>query len=356
MKKLIVLSVVFALMVGSVFAVDLGGTVFGKMNVIEGSSAANADIVTNGGNGRARLDGAGEAGDGAFGGYIRLDGGSLDAWWAYWKPIDQFKLIIGKNADGQWGKENITGWGFNGMPNDGGVAVNFGIWGAGDFYGAVIKNRYFFFNNWNGESAMLEITPADMFSVNIGIPFNKAKTEETFKALLAQVNVNLDIGNIAITYDGSDTYLGSKGAIFASFLGTIGDLGLDVGFSYHIADGDALPIGIGAGVKYATDSFGVKFRVVTALAGAGQNKGTYINASVLPYFSISENLAAYVNAGLAVGIPDAGDAELGWYVNPYLRVGAEWGAQFLAGVKLYASDTDKSVTKFAIPIAIMLSF
>jgi len=369
MKKLIVLSVVFALMVGSVFAVDLGGTVFGKVDVIKGDSGANSKITSGGSFERVRIDGAGDAADGVFGGYIRYQGTDVgvDSAWAFWKPIDQFKLIIGGNSDGFWGKEGVTGWGFNQMPYDGGVAINPGTW-YGDTWGSSIygnlpymHSRYVFFEGVVDNGALLEITPADIFGVNLFIPFIRDDGKEladVFQAMVAQVSINLDIGNIAITYDGGgrgSKRVGSKGAIYASFNGAIGDLGLDVGFSYHL-EGDtsgALPIGIGVGVKYATDSFGVKFKLSAALAG--DDKTTWLNAAVVPYFNLSDNMAAFVNAGLGVGIPDGGDAKIGWYFNPYLRVGAEWGPSFYAGVKLYA-ELGNDTVNFAIPIALMVSF
>jgi len=373
MKKLIVLSVVFALMVGSVFAVDLSGTFFGTVDLIDGTSASGqSDIKSSGYYGRVRLDGAGDAADGVYGGYIRLDGGDLACAYAWWKPIDQFKLRIGKDGDGFWGKEGVTGWGFNQMPNDSSVAVNYGIWDGGIFQAwdassgknlpTNINNRSVFFGGWGADSLMLEITPADMFSINLAIPFTTPdywfdsathqNLEDVFKGVLAQVNVNLDVGNIAVTYNGSD---GADGTIFASFNGALGDLGLDVGFAYHLNE---KLIGFGAGVKYATDSFGVKFRVVAGIFDGGN---TAINATVLPYFSLSDNLAAFVNAGLALTIYDAGgDPTVGWFVNPYLRVGAEWGPSFYAGVKVYSNGVkaggSDAVVDFAIPIAIMVSF
>ena len=154
MKKLIAISVVFALVAGAVFAVDVTGTVFGHYDVLKGDtgkdSAGNSNKVTAGGGmDRIRLDGAGEAGDGAFGGYIRTethnhsvgkDDALQDTNWdgepdsivvngpggfygnAWWKPIDQFKLLIGSNGgDGFIGKEGVTGWMFQQTAYDTGV-------------------------------------------------------------------------------------------------------------------------------------------------------------------------------------------------------------------------------------------
>jgi hypothetical protein len=382
MKKLIAISVVFALVAGVAFAVDVTGTVFGHVNVIQSNTGDGSKVTSSGGMDRIRIDGSGEAGDGVFGGYIRAQGDdfTIDSANAWWKPIDQFKLLIGNNSDGIWGKEGVTGWSFNQMPNDSSVATNYGIW-YGDGWGsdvytggaaAPLHNRYTFFEGVVDYAAMMEITPMDMLGINLAIPFAapnavSAETADVFTAATAQINLNLDFGNIAITYDGGgrgSKAVGAAGAIYAYFGGSFGDLGIDFGVSYHLsgdaADGrteDALPIGIGVGVKYATESFGVKFRTTAALAG--DDKATYINSTVLPYFNISDNMAAFVNVGLGMLMPDEGDTEMGWFFNPYLRVGAEWGPTFYAGVKVespFKMGADKAIINWSVPIALMVSF
>jgi len=397
MKKLIAIAVVFALVSGVAFAVDVSGTVFGLINVVKGSSVEDSDMESGGTMKRVRFDGSGEVADGAFGGYIRLNwdenGGGQDSALAWWKPIDQFKLLIGRNSDGIWGKEGVTGWMFNQMPYDGGVATNPGIWySAIDGWastpfvgGPFMCNRYAFFEGVNVYGALLEIKPIDMIGINIGIPFigdglnGNGKAEDVYKGMTAQLDVNLDFGNIALTYAGGGGFgksgrsvtgpglANSDGAIFVYFGGSFGDLGLDVGFAYHLAGKDAadeavaLPIGIGLGLKYGAGAFGFKLRATFALGG--DDKNTYINASVLPYYAVNDNISVFLNAGLGITSydPDADkDAVIGLYINPYIRVGAEWGPSFYAGLQIVNDGQkgadDKTVTTFAVPIGIMLSF
>jgi len=439
MKKLIAISVVFALVAGAVFAVDLTGTVFGHVNVLEGTTAKNGDgdptpATSSGGMDRVRVDGSGEAGDGEFGGYVRLQmdhkdyveapaprwGGDdqmngadfvlVDSAYAWWKPVDQFKLIIGNFSDGFWGKEGVTGWGFNQMPNDSSVAINYGIWcgpywgssiynSNDDAYSAFYHNRYVFFEGFVRYGASLEITPADMIGINVGIPFiekprsgdggSKADTAaDVFKASVVQFDIKMDFGNIAITYDGSSR-AGMKaedgGAIFVYYGGSFGDLSIDFGFSYHLvaknddngawgSNDKALPFGIGVGAKYATDSFGVKFRT-TAVLGGDKERGmgnafTYINTSLLPFFNLGDNLTAFVGFGLGMTMLDSdtkdakayngGENVTGWYFNPYLRVGAEWGPTFYFGIKAWSdglkNSEDAKTTNWAVPVSLMVSF
>jgi len=420
MKKLIAISVVFALVAGAVFAVDLTGTVFGKGTLIQGdtgkNAAGNSNKATAGGSmPRVRVDGAGEAGDGEFGGYIRYqgDGGvSVNAVYAWWKPMDQFKLIIGENSDAFWGKEGVTGWGFNQMPYDCGIAQNPGVWygwgmkkdpvtGAADALpdgstpyigGAYMHNRYTFYEGWANRGFGVEITPTDMIAINLAIPFDSGLKDSqitnpdkkpanqaayVYKAAQAQLDIKMDFGNIAISYDGgyrNSRIIGSAGAIYVYYGGSFGDLGLDVGFSYHLT-GDAelgqqekaFPLGVGLGVKYVTDSFGVKFRVTAALAGHEEGDASdfkYINASVLPFFNVSDNMAAFVNVGVGMVMGHdklvyGEDSAMGWYFNPYLRVGAEWGPSFYFGINAYSDGVkrgDATVTNWEVPIALVVSF
>ena len=394
MKKLIAIAVVLALVSGAAFAVDLSGTVFGHVDLVKGDSGKNADgdanpLLGDGGIDRARIDGSGEAADGAFGGYIRLDSGNLADAYAFWKPADQFKLIIGGFSDAFWGKEGVTGWGFNQMPNDSGIATNYGIWCGGGWGSSVydvkdspyMHNRYVFLEGFQYQGLSLEIGRFfdNILGVNIGIPFIDAprggEFGDIFQASLAQLDLQFGFGNIALTYDGSNRAgmaAGDGGAFYIYYGGSFGDLGLDLGAAIHFAgaaDADkpgwgasdeAQPIGVGLGLKYATDTFGVKLRVTAALGGE-IDKNTYINASLLPYFAIGDSVL-FINAGLGLVSYDDSDKDplVGFYLNPYLRIGAEWGPTFYVGFRLEASGAkdadDNAVLNWSVPISLMVSF
>jgi hypothetical protein len=443
MKKLIAISVVFALVAGAAFAVDVSGTVFGKANVLESTTGKDDTVRATGEMPRVRLDGGGEAGDGEFGGYVRFQAGDVvsgvqyekdysttpptetskldvgkanvlvvDSAYAWWKPLDQFKLIIGANSDGFWGKEGVTGWSFNQMPYDAHVATNPGIWygnywASGPFSkgnqesyagGPFMDNRYVFFEGWLDWGAGMEITPTDMVGINIAIPFQagsghpaKAGSKDhaddakyIYQAAIFQMDLKLDFGNIAITYDGGGRAVygnpvESTGAIYAyAGLNVIENLGIDVGLSFHMKGNEdygqnkeSLPIGFGVGLKYTADAFGVKFRTTAALGGNEKGNAQdliYINTSVLPYFTINDNMAAFVNVGLGVLMGDSdkvkaktgNDTNIGWYFNPYLRVGAEWGPSFYAGIQAASDGTkaypDKTMVEWSVPIALIVSF
>ena len=377
MKKLIVFSLVFALVAGAVFAVDLTGGVYGHIDVVKGDSSKEG-VNAGGSMDRLRLEGSGELDEGKFGGWIRADAPSLsidddfdftdpdsdlnnlvniDGFHgiAWWKPIDQFKLSIGGNPDGVWGKEGVTGWMFNQDPYDSGVALNSGIWDEGEY--GFFGSRYAFFGGFDAKGALLEIKPMEMLGINVAIPFisNAGKAEDVFKATVAQLDLNFDFGNIAVTFDGGD----DQGAIFAYFGGSFDALDLDVGFGFHLKgedEQDNRPIGLGLGLKYSADAFGIKFRTALSLPSA-DTQDTGIKFDLLPYFAINDNITAFLNMGLGMTMPKEGDATIGWLVNPYVRIGDKWGPSFYAGLQIWSDGVgDDPAVKWNVPISIMVSF
>jgi hypothetical protein len=217
MKRLIVISVVFALVAGAAFAdINVGGAVFGKVNVVEGTSqkfadpnsdkdppanfdAVNSDSIrAGGGMSRLRLEASGTSDDGTFGGYIRFeaggDGGGTTGWGnAWWKPIDQIKLLIGSAGyDGFWARDGVTRWGFYRDAGDVGIIPEGWAFGA-SFYDGFTKG------------ALVTITPLEALEINVGVPFfDGHRAEEIYKKTHAQVAYNIDgIGDLAVTYVGS---------------------------------------------------------------------------------------------------------------------------------------------------------
>jgi len=379
MKKLIAISVVFALVAGVAFAVDLGGTVIGTVNVLESNTGDDAPVTSGGKMNRVRIEGSGEAGDGNFGGWLRFDatnGGvflnDIASGIAWWKPIDQFKLSIGVNPDGHWGKEGTTGWMFYQTACDTGVTNPNNTWGGGGRYEFGLTTRCAFYGGYDGAGTLLEIKPMDMLGINIGLPFianDGAETADIFKAMNAQIDLNLDFGNIAISYKGVPNYIqdGNRGwdgtdggVIYAYFGGSFGDLSLDVGIGFQLAneDGTSNPISAGLGLKFASDAVGVKFRAAAAFGGEqyGGDSPMKVLVDVMPYFGLADNLTAFVSVGLGMLMPDGGDTVIGWHFNPYLQVGEEWGAKFLFGISVQSNGGDDAIISWKVPIAIICSF
>jgi len=341
MKKLIAVLAIVCLISGVAFA-QIGGTVFGGANLL---ASDGDDTFAGGGMSRLRFDGSGESEDGKYGGYLRLEmahwsGDFQGAGFAWWKPIDQFKLRIGSNGgDNFWGKEGFGAWMFYQVAGDVGIAEAGNAWGGG--YAENNARGAFFGGFDNG--IMLEITPLEMLAINIGIPFDGAEVADFYQASVLQIDVNLDFGNIALTMNG----LNDKGKLFVFFgLGAIENLNLAVGFGYDLGT-EVAEIGLAA--KYGfSDSFALKFRAAAALI----EKNTQIFADIMPIIGISDTMTAFVSIGLSM-YNDAKDMD--FHFNPYIQIGEEWGPSFWAGFKL-ASSGNMDKFGWSIPIGINFSF
>ena len=370
MKKLIAISVVFALVAGTAFAVDLGGAVIGTVELLKGDNSEKGDdapqVFSNGEFNRIRLEGSGANDDGTFGGWIRVDGagGFSPEGYAWWKPHDIFKLTIGGNSDGFYGKEGYAGWMFYQTACDSGVAKNGNVWGGGyDYVPWPALYRTAFYGGFGDNGLHLTLSPVEWADVNIAIPFISAgedDTKEVFKQIHAQVDLKLDFGNIALTYRGQETYYTNSSAFYGYFnLGSVENLSLDVGIGFQLPKDDVNnPLAAGLAVKYDLGSFGFKVRGLFYIP-LEDDANNAVLFDVLPYVGVSDTLRVFLSGGLAIDLAD--EARVAWHVNPYVEVGSEWGPKFLAGFQLWSNGndwtgtTDKQVF-WSVPIALMVSF
>jgi len=344
MKKLIVISVIFALVTGSVFAADVSVDVHGKATLFKGSTEEIPDVYQSGtgqqkdkdgtllyttdrvgssyGMSRIRISASGQLEDGSVGGWFRYEAGGGAAGLAWWKPIEQVKLQIGANPDGEFGLDGIARWGFYQTAGDLGVASE--SWAFGDA----------FFGGYGGAGIILNITPAEALTINIGIPLSKYSykrkdyngsdpTKEVsrsaaykdYKDTNIQVKYNIDgVGTAGITYLGAQAEdepiygfnLDPTSATFGDDfeaknlpklitndnpgilvyfgLTAIENLGIDIGIGYKFSDtyskklsgkdflGDGTsfsidmthnnPLSVGLGASFNADAFGLKARVL----------------------------------------------------------------------------------------------
>jgi len=350
MKKLIAVLALVALISGAAFA-QVSGEVIGSVDVVGVADFDDVTLVSGGDMNRIRLEAAGATDGDVFGGWIRVEmrhwSGDIDTeGYAFWKPIPQFKLIIGGFSDGFYGKEGYAGWMFYQKGTDHNVSMGGGNVWSGSLYDAGYNFRNAFFGGaGNYKGAFLEIKPMDILSINVAIPFfDGGEFADIIQDALAQVDLNLDFGNIAITYDGRD---GADGNLFVYFgLNAVENLELGIGFGTDL--GFNIPA-VGVGMKFGfSDSFALKFRAVGVLA----EKDMTVLVDVMPIIGISDNMTAFISLGLGM-YNDLKDVD--FHLNPYIQVGSEWGPSFWAGIKLMSSGSMKKFG-FAIPIAIGWSF
>jgi len=390
MKKIIAISVMFVLLTGAVFAADIGVTVIGSVDVVKSDTSDETDgkISSTGDMNRIRLSASGTNDDGTFGGWFWTNPGDGWAGYAFWKPIDQLRLLIGSFPDGLYGKEGVTGWSYGQMVTDTNVGGGQGdhVWGGGVLG---LNTRQAFFGGYGEGGLMFEITPTEMVAVNIALPvFDGGKPDakdkfpnemaNVFASAMAQLSLNFDFGNIAITYKGKASYYdywsptNDTSVVLAYFGGNFGDISLDVGIGYMLKGEDdwTPPITAGIGLKYSADSFAVKFRAIASLAGKDGNDNsspTIFFADVLPLFKLSDSMRVGVSVGFGMLMPDEGDSVSAFHFNPFIEIGQEWGPAFYAGLRVEKSgmtdmggysapDPDNDTISWSVPIGLIVSF
>jgi hypothetical protein len=392
-KKLIAISVVFALVAGAAFAVDLGGEVIGSVNIasskakgaytqISGTPAALAKmgdgevkLFSGGSIGRSRLEGSGEAdiGIGTIGGWLRFDAAGSTQGKAWWQPIEQLRIQLGHNGDGEFDTSHIGRYGFYAQANELSMVNSDGNWGSTSFDSGV-------FGGYSDFNFALIITPMDGVSINVALPWNVAGTAAdkqaagTFKQAFFQANYNADFGAVHVTYQGINDGRVAGKLWGSAYLGSLVDgLGLEfgVGFVAHAANPAYKdPLSIALAVKYdVSEQFGVKLRSIFDInMNSGATDKVALRVDVLPFYAINENVTAYLDAGMYL----PSKSNFIWHFNPYVRIGSEWGAGFYVGFNfnnLGAVETSDGGTgyydvpvksasgiNFSIPIGIIAKF
>ena len=232
MKKLIAISVVFALVAGAAFAADIGVDVKGHVRLIGGNTGktgadygdgaglydkmGNPTTVASkpyaaGAMPQFRISASGENDDGTFGAFFRWDAKDWSGWdsdigkaegHAWWKPVDALKILIGGGPDGRFEQANVTRWNFYQVAGDVGVA------------GEGWKFDPSFYGGWGDVGIDLIITPVEALEINLAIPFMSSawqKVENVYMKSTLQVAYNIEnIGKFAITYKSG---LGNKASV-----------------------------------------------------------------------------------------------------------------------------------------------
>jgi hypothetical protein len=380
MKRLIVISVVFALIAaGTAFAMDVGGTVIGTVDVASASGGEDAGLFASGATGRARLEGSGDAdiGIGTVGGWLRYDlsRGDFNGWapkqdgdgpffgiWgkAWWQPIEQLRIQLGTNPDGEFDTSHIGRYGFYAFANEiPGLVNEDGNWGPVSFDAAV-------FGGYGTDAFSLIITPTEALSINVAIPIGEEATADdtqptvAFKNALFQANYAADFGAIHVTYQGLGGGTGGNGKIFGSvFLGSLVEgLGLELGLSYTLVEEGDGALGVGLGASFDSGAFGIKLR--TILVAPGNDADLQVRVDLLPSFAVNDNVAILADAGILMAVED----NFVWHFAPYVRIGSTWGPQFLAGIQFNNAAPDADYNKilksddinWSIPIGVIISF
>ena len=375
MKKLIAISVMFALVAGAAFAqTAVSGLIETRFWLFEGSSAEGSELETKGTVASGYIQLSGQNADGNFGGLFRLRnqdniaGGRWHRAFAWWRPIPQLRVFLGIDNDGMFNPDNdLVGWGFHQGP-EGLLAVHdWGFW------------RNIFPGNWDGFGLAFSVTPMPGLGIHLAIPTGSL---EWFQGTQARVDDKhelgdvypgrlrlythyavADIGTVFFTYIGPGTNFDDAndfGHLGLSFrLTSIAGLQAQLGFATKLPDENDEPVWVGLGVHYAGGDWGVKFRAGTEL----KEDYLMLTANVMPWYNFG-SIRGFLDIGFSMLDVSADDVYTGFWVTPYLTLPAGPG-QFQIGLLIYSNislggqtpnqRTDADVN-FALPFRFTYSF
>jgi len=360
MKKIIAISVMFALIAGAVFADPSIGGEYGAKAIL---------LEDKGGGDDARAGGFGFAsahanvkweGENA-GGMIRLfstsEGykyGSI-AWYtpdfafAWWKPVDQLRFQIGRNPDGDWGHAQITGWGFQAEAQNY-VAIAGGFIGAFkdvaqylDIYAlwvaaggtaanldeekeitlpdgskktvkgkapgvpllAYTAESTGFWGGFGAQGITLQITPVDGVEIDLGIPMSGENPAAVTYAN-TKINIKADIPDIGTARVAFDLKKADKKA----------DQLADIYLAFYLTaiENMTAEVGIGIVTSGLSDKKNDQFQIGLGYTLDAGDLGLKARLGVVPKVSGADGLKDYIPFGLNI-MPYYNLGSLTAYVN-----------------------------------------
>jgi len=371
MKKIIAISVMFALIAGAVFAdANISGGVGNGTQIVYTDTAEGSTLDTGGWGGHwGTLAANWTSEDNSAGAKLKINGdyNPGDKWGAggihtggriWWKPSDMFKIDLFKMQDeGVFGKGNYIDWGYQANSSAGNVTTLWGGNGWNSFSNGIVRSGVGFYGgSGNGFGAGLTFGPfGDIFTANLYLPLEDA-SETTDKLFSAHVQflINIDgVGEIALSYRGAGAQPNTDGKL-ADFGG--GDffistdlsqllpdaMGIEVGFRYQLPGKDddskyPIEIGLGFGLnQWTSEAFQLFSRVgVVLVPDVGNIFAVDINPSIQAgdigrvFFDVGVGFAMFNDKG-----PTDENSALVWHFNPYLKKPIGIG-DFYVGINLW---------------------
>ena len=343
MKKLIVVSVIFALVAGAAFAeATVGGQLQMGANLLSGTNVKDSD-ANMGGNYDCAFKEAKISllfGDNNAGGRLVYTFNSQEVWgWVQWRPNQYFRLRMGRDGDGEGGFPQIIGWGFTGEAKNSVAAVS-------DYQGGLYmayRNSGLNYGAFDGIGAFnfqLSVFPIDMLQVNFLFrDFDQAR-ETSEKLARMQIYASYmieDIGTIRFAAVGNGGLM--KDAPDGSDIGTlhlafysnsiVQGLAFELGGQFNLPrlnETDtygAIRVGGGINMTTITDPFNLKIRFGTMFGGMtkGEANETFgMSIGILPSYKLPK-LTVFLHAGIGFE-KENNDADLvsQWFINPYIWV------------------------------------
>jgi len=393
MKKIIAISVMFALVAGAVFAdTAISGNVETRFTILDKTGGKDDDPIAKGSIGAANFSFSGSSSDGTLGGQITFKGMDLirtahdnlpavftpqgiNKAYVWWKPIDQIKIFLGINNDGIFDTDSIAGWSYHAGDND---YLFKHHW---DFWRQVFPHHFDYFG------LALSFYPVQGLELNLVLPTGGIgwrqdpdwKIEQKVpltgeggllpERLTLQGSYSFDAGTVQFAYRGKKNVSEKGTQIFSASGDNNGLVGLSfilkaienmqilVGGSIILDDPDMI-INAGLGFVYNGDGFGVKARAALVMCG---DQDMFITGSVMPFFAVGEKGQVLVDIGVTNWAKK--DPALGWFLTPAYRLGLDGGA-FKIGIQVFSNiDDGGNITisgndwvKFRVPMLLSFNF
>jgi len=401
MKKLIAIAVVFALVMGGVFAeISVGGGVSANIILGQGLTGDDKPSTADGWAGLG-INVSGQNEDGTFGGNFGFGANSVwhgtdlgiedaagndvnngtiitdTAARIWWKPIEQVQIQFGSGS--YWAYPQIgdagTGWGFYAGFND------LNVWSIADGYGL---------DSGDGMGFYLTVTPISGLDIDLKIPFwGEDKALTVYQRFYAQVGYNINnIGTVKAAYKsntgalafrglndkGEEDWLDDHAQIGLSFaLSAIPSVNLGfaliTGIPTSNEDQNLLrtyPLNLSVGAGFNAADFNVKLRFAGEFFGKTTNTETddvvknnaAIKFGVYPGYTVG---SLFVGLGVDVKVEgisseeDAPDAKVSWHVAPHIKYSVGSG-YLMAGLNVGAPEAQKDALKWSIPLRMGFDF
>jgi len=198
-----------ALIVGAAFAeTTFGGAVFVGGALLQGTSEEGSQPQTkaigyDNYNSLIKIT----FGDNTAGGWMGLhnNNGTYYHGFAWWRPIPQLKLQIGRNQDGDFGASQISGWGFTSEAKNL-VAMNEY---SGDIFSMAHARETGWYGGVGSWAINASVFPAEGLSINLSIPFGSSQTAGlSFLKFEANIQYRIiDIGTLYVSFKSDTGYL-----------------------------------------------------------------------------------------------------------------------------------------------------
>jgi hypothetical protein len=390
MKKIIAISVMFALIAGAVFAdTAISGNVETRITIVDKTVQQKVkeddDPIAYGGVGAANFSFRGSNTDGTLGGQITVKmmdvirsdngGGGINKALVWWKPVEQLRVFLGIDNDGIFDTDGIAGWSYHAGDNDYLFKHHWDFW------------RHVFPSHFDYFGLALSVYPVPGAELNLVLPTGainwrqdpKDKIEKHVPLtgdgglLIDRISFmgaySLDAGKISFVYRGKQNVIekdfsingfkpsaDNNGLVGLNFLLTaIDGMQILVGGSVVLDDPDMMIFG-GLGFVYNGDGFGVKARAAVLTQG---DKDMFITGSVMPFFAVGEKGQVLVDIGVSKLADD-----LGWFFTPAYRLGLDGGA-FKIGLQVYSKidgggnisiDSSNDWVQFRVPMLLSFNF